>query len=334
MHEVPITWIRHVAAVEGPQSAVVEGALKAAGLPRRVLADDTQRVRDRAYVEFVEAAARLARDDIFGLRLGQSYDLRASGLAGYVSIAAATLGEAFRNATRYGGLNDTAADYALAADGELATFRIETRSAPLRGNRHATEFKVAFIVAACRRWIGGGFRPAELRFAHARASSLREVARAFGCPVRFGADATELVLAADQLALPVRGADPYLLALVMRHADETLTARAARRDGLRARVERLVLRRLPNGAPTAAEVAEALGIGERTFARRLAAEGAPFRRVVEELRRDLARSYLADPNLTLAQIAFLLGYAEQSAFTNAFRRWTGRSPRGFRAAPG
>ena len=333
MYEVPITWIRHVAAVQGPDSPVVEGALQAAGLAQRVLADDTQRIRDRRYVDFIEAAARLARDDLFGLRHGQSYDLRASGLAGYVAIAAGTLGEAFRNATRFGGLNDTAADYALATDGDAARFRIESRSAVLRGNRHATEFKVAFILAACRRWVGGGFHPLELRFAHTRASSLKEVARLLGCPVRFGAEATELVVGADQLALPVRGADPYLLALVTRHAEETLAARA-RPEGLRARVERLVLRRLPNGAPTAGEVAAALGIGERTFARRLAAEGAPFRRVVEELRRDLARSYLADPELTLAQIAYLLGYAEQSAFTNAFRRWTGRSPRASRAAAG
>ena len=137
---------------------MVQGALRAAGLPLRVLTDDTQRVRDRRYVDFLDAAARLARDDVFGLRLGQSYDIRASELAAYVSIAAATLGDAFRNATRYGALNDTAAEYALSEDGNVASFRIESRSAPLRGNCHAAEFKVGFIVAACRRWVGSAFR--------------------------------------------------------------------------------------------------------------------------------------------------------------------------------
>jgi AraC-like DNA-binding protein len=118
---------------------------------------------------------------------------------------------------------------------------------------------------------------------------------------------------------------------VTRHAEAALVAAGGARHGdLRARVERFVLEGLPKGAPTLADVADALGMGERTLARRLAGEGAPFRRIVDELRRDLAKGYLADPELSLSQIAYLLGYSEQSAFTNAFRRWTGRPPRRFR----
>ena len=139
------------------------------------------------------------------------------------------------------------------------------------------------------------------------------------------------MIGADQLALPVRLADPFLLAMLVRHAEAALAARPAGPDRLRGTVERLVLGRLTNGAPTAGDVADALGIGERTLARRLTAEGAPFRQLVDELRLDLARSYLADPELSLAQVAYLLGYADQSAFSNAFKRWTGRSPRRFRA---
>ena len=139
------------------------------------------------------------------------------------------------------------------------------------------------------------------------------------------------MLSSGQLDLPVRGADPHLLALVTGHAEAALAKagqRAARRPA--GRVERVVLEALPRGTPTLGAVAEALGIGERTLARRLAGEGASFRRIVDELRRDMATGYLADPELSLAQIAYLLGYAEQSAFTSAFRRWTGRSPRRFR----
>ena len=102
-------------------------------------------------------------------------------------------------------------------------------------------------------------------------------------------------------------------------------------DSLRSRVERLVLR-------AAAQGRAGRGRGRRGARARRAhlhppagAEGAPFRRLVEELRRDAARSYLRDAGLTLAQVAYLLGYAEQSAFTAAFRRWTGQSPGRFRA---
>jgi AraC-like DNA-binding protein len=331
VYEVPTGWVRHAADRLGDESTVMRGAMRHAGLPLRLLSDGSEAVRCTAFVAFLEQAALLAEDDLLGFNLGLSYDLRASGLAGYVAIASATVREAMANIVRYGALRDTSAVYAIEdADGTV-NFRIDSRSAHMRGSRQATEFKAALVLAACHRWIGPAFRPVEMRFAHPRAAARRAIERQFNCPVRFAAEVTEMILSPDQMDLPVRGADPHLLALVTRHAEAALAVAGATRHGdLRARVERAVLEALPKGGPTLAVVADALGVGERTLARRLAGEGAPFRQIVDELRRDLAKGYLADPELSLSQIAYLLGYAEQSAFTNAFRRWTGRPPRRFR----
>lgn len=327
---MPVTWIRHVAEQTGPRSSVILGAFRAAGFSPRLLEDGTASVEARQFAVFMERAARLAEDGVFGLRVGRTYDLRASGLVAYTALASGTLGQGLRNAVRYGAMNDTGARYALLIEGETARFQIESEDAHLRSSRQANEFKVAFIFAAMRRWLDDSFRPVCLRFSHVRASERREVERLFGCPVEFGCDATEMLLRTEQLALPVRGADPYLLGVLTRHADEFMAERAPRRDSFRARVERLALQALPRSVPTARQIAGQLGVGERTFARRLATEGASFRQVLDELRRDLALSYLADPALTLSEIAYLLGYAEQSAFTSAFRRWTGQSPRRYR----
>jgi len=333
VYEVPTGWVRHAADRLGDESTVMRGAMRHAGLPLRLLSDGSEAVRCTAFVAFLEQAALLAEDDLLGFNLGLSYDLRASGLAGYVAIASATVREAMANIVRYGALRDTSAVYAIEdADGAV-NFRMDSRSAHMRGSRQATEFKAALVLAACHRWIGPGFRPVEMRFAHPRAAARRVIERQFNCPVRFAAEVTEMILSPDQMDLPVRGADPHLLALVTRHAEAALAVAGATRHGdLRARVERAVLEALPKGAPTLAAVADALGVGERTLARRLAGEGAPFRQIVDELRRDLAKGYLADPELSLSQIAYLLGYAEQSAFTTAFRRWTGQSPGRYRAA--
>jgi len=331
VYEVPTGWVRHAADRLGDESSVLLGAMRDAGLPRRVLTDGSEAVRCNVFVTFLEQAARRAADDLLGFKLGLSYDLRASGLAGYVAIASATVREALTNAVRYGALRDTSAVYALEDGDGLVRFRMDSRSAHMRGSRQATEFKAALVLAACHRWVGAGFRPLEMRFAHPRGAAQRAIEREFNCPVRFAAEATEMVLSPEHLDLPVRGADPHLLALLTGHAEAALAeAGSARHGALRARVERMVLEVLPKGAPTLGQVADGLGIGERTLARRLAGEGASFRQIVDEVRRDLAKGYLADPELSLAQIAYLLGYAEQSAFTNAFRRWTGRPPRRFR----
>ena len=337
MYEVPTGWLHHLAGWLGPESPAFVGAMRAVGLPRRLLSGDGEgdRLRCAEFVALLEQAALLAGDDLLGLNLGLGYDLRAAGLPGYVAIAAPTVRVAMANAARYGALRDTSAIYGLETGDGVALFRIESHSARMRASRHATEFKVGLVLAACRRWIGAGFRPIELRFAHLRAAGQRAVTRRLNCPVRFGAELTEMVLHADQLDLPVRGADPHLLELVTRHAEAALAGAAARQGGdLAARVERVVVDALPKGTPTLAEVAGALGIGERTLARRLAGEGLRFRDLVDSLRRDLAKNYLADPELSLSQIAYLLGYSEQSAFTSAFRRWTGQPPRRFRRAPG
>jgi AraC-like DNA-binding protein len=87
-------------------------------------------------------------------------------------------------------------------------------------------------------------------------------------------------------------------------------------------VERL----LPHGKAKAQTVAKALALSVRTLSRRLADEGTTFGEIVDQLRRSLALQYLKEPGMSLAQIAWLLGYEGSTSFNHAFKRWTGRSP--------
>jgi AraC-like DNA-binding protein len=96
-------------------------------------------------------------------------------------------------------------------------------------------------------------------------------------------------------------------------------------------VENAILPLLPHGEAQSAEIARRLGVSARTFARKLAAEGVTFSDVLESLKSHLARRYLDDESLSISQIAWLLGYQEVSAFTHAFKRWTGQTPREARA---
>lgn len=332
MYVVPLAWIAHVAAVRGYDAPDVLGGLRAADLSPRTLDRPGTFVTARQFAAFIEEAARIAGEDFYGLDVGRRYDVRASGIVAYVSLACATVRESLRNACRFGTISDTSADYALNEKAGEAFFRLETRSPQIRMSRHATEFKVAMVLEACRVWVGPALRPKEAHLSVTRSGSLREAERRLGCTARYGMEATGLVFAATQLDLAPRMSDPYLLDLLERVATECFAKRPPVPDAFRIRVERLLLDALPKGTPTAGQVANALGISERTLARRLGAEGAPFGQVLDDLRRDMALGYLDDPGISLSQVAYLLGYGDQSAFSNAFRRWTGRSPSQFRAA--
>jgi AraC-like DNA-binding protein len=131
--------------------------------------------------------------------------------------------------------------------------------------------------------------------------------------------------------VPVVSADPYLNELLTRNFEQAL-ARRRRRNGFRSEVENAMIRQLPHGSANATDIARTLGMSARTFARRLADEGTTFSDIRGAVRRALARQYLADRGVSISQVAWLLGYREVSAFTHAFKRWTGRTPRQARAA--
>jgi AraC-like DNA-binding protein len=97
-------------------------------------------------------------------------------------------------------------------------------------------------------------------------------------------------------------------------------------EALRTRVENAMSSMLPHGRVRAEDVARSLGMSKRTLARKLAAEGSSFNEILQDLRRDLAIRYLDDRKLHVSKIAWLLGFHEVSAFTHAFRRWTGKRP--------
>ena len=110
-----------------------------------------------------------------------------------------------------------------------------------------------------------------------------------------------------------------------------MLARRAGDDDLVARAERWVVDNLHTGHVGATRLARALGMSERTLARRLAEDGLTPAGLVDDLRRRLADRYLAARGFPLGRITYLLGYSDLSAFTRAFRRWTGRTPSEWRA---
>ena len=147
----------------------------------------------------------------------------------------------------------------------------------------------------------------------------------------FASEHDDVVFARGASQLRLVNADPYLNELLVRSCEEVLSHQARSASSIRVRVENTLAPLLPHGTARAGEVARALGMSERTLARRLAEEDLTFLAVLEDMRKDLALHYLADASLSISRIAWLLGYQEVSGFTHAFRRWTGQAPTQIRA---
>ena len=218
----------------------------------------------------------------------------------------------------------------IASSGRLSSvpggqrFEILTRFGHTPPPRQGRDF-VLLSMLRFLRWIAGReLRPLAVEFAHVTPANPQAYADAFGSALRFGAPAYALLLSDDDLNAPLVTSNPLLAELHDRYVQERM--RSLREDELVAQLRRLLVQALPDGEPSRTRMARQLGIGERTLQRRLGALDLSFQGLLDQVRQQLAETYLADGRLKLAEVALLLGFADQAAFTHAFSRWTGMPP--------
>ena len=168
-----------------------------------------------------------------------------------------------------------------------------------------------------------------MRFAHRAPRDSRDHERFFGAPLRFATGENALVLPAALLDLPCHRNDPSLLSLLDRYAADRLGESQGTTFADRARAA--LSEDLQSGNVTAHRLAARLKVSVRTLHRTLAAESTSYRQLLDKLRLDLAERHLLDDRLSVAEVAFLVGFSELSAFHRAFKRWTGHTPATFRA---
>jgi len=315
-------------------AGIAPGPLLArAGLTTAQIADRKARVTAQSQIRFLELAAVASGDDLLGFHLAQDCELRELGLLYYVLASSETLGDALSKAVRYSGIVNEGVRLHWRKGRETGIgFRYV--NVERRGDRQHIELWFTIIVRLARQLTNRRLVPNRVRVTHQGRKMPAEFRSFLGCDIEFAAGADEVVFSRDVLQMPVVGADLYLNDLLTRYCDEALTHRSdSRVITLRHEVENAIAPLLPHGKASAAEIARRLGLSQRTLARRLAGEGLSFSQILHELKLDLATRYLRE-GLTVSRIAWLLGYHEVSAFTHAFKRWTGKSPRQLRLQDG
>jgi AraC-like DNA-binding protein len=299
--------------------------LPKASLTADELNDAQVRIRAASQVALLNQVAKAIDDDLLGFHLAKTADLREAGLIYFVLASSATFGEALERARRYSTIANEALRLECLAGGEVG-IRYSCVGIPRHTDRHQIEFWMTAFVRIARELTAARIVPVWASLVHLRSSGSAELEAFFGCPITFGAEEDIIIYSRGLDDHPLLGADPYLHELLVGYCEQALAHRHRPAEALRTLVENAITPLLPHGKTQVSEVAHALGLSQRTLARRLAADGLTFSKILDELRVDLARRYLTEPALTISQIAWLLGFQEVSAFTHAFRRWTGQTP--------
>lgn len=283
------------------------------------------------YCKVLEEAARQTGCANFGLRYGQQFQPQALGLLGYIGLCSATLEDALINFSRAFPFHQHSTLIELVDQGECYRFDYQVRHGAINERRQDAELTMGMAMNLVRHVLGPDWAPRQVAFEHARPEDWHEHRDAFHADVSFEQGCNSLLIPKRELvgkAMP--GSDPILLMLIkdaIRQLGDT-----GGETSLLDRARQTILATLHLGEPALDEIAHNLGLSEWALQRKLREYGLSFTQLVDQIRQDSAIAHLKQQNLSVTQLASMLGYSETSAFSRAFKRWFGLSPRQWRSA--
>ncbi len=302
------------------------------GIDPKELEDQDNRIPLAKYVSLMRAGKELCNDPALALHFGEAFGMDELSIVGLIGGACETMADAFEQLNRYSRL---IADGVAAGDrlvlsriaGQL--WLIDTRKNP-NDFPETTEASFARMVCASRQFGSARFVKA-VHVTHAAPAYRAEYDRIFQMPVIFESDKNALLMTDDSwLTLKPPLPSRYVFGILSERA-EALLKSLEKSKSTRGRVESVLMPILHTGKASVDMVASKLGVSRQILYRNLKAEGVTFEKVLEELRHKLALHYLNGKKVSVNETAYLVGFSEPAAFSRAFKRWTGSSPRAARS---
>jgi AraC-like DNA-binding protein len=307
------------------RGVAADALLRALEIEPAHLADPERRVPFSCMVAAWELAMRSARDEGLPVAVGCLASIERYGVLGYALYTRPTAGEALRALGRYHDLINDSGRWAIGEDGAGTTVITWQRSGDGGlGERAANEQVLSAFAAFGGAIAEGGLNLRWVRFRHPAPRRTSAHEQHFAVPIHWGAGCDAIGVPTSELARTPRGADPILAGYFVTAADEALR-RVASDTSWSGQVARVISDALASGIPSLAEVARALGVSERTARRRLSSEHEKFEVLIARVQQERATELLRG-TAPLRDVAFALGFSDATAFSRAYRRWTGRAP--------
>ncbi|MDM7914128.1 MAG: AraC family transcriptional regulator [Candidatus Eisenbacteria bacterium] len=298
--------------------------LEEAGISRASLDDPDARLPGPVVLSIWNALRDRTADPVLQLTAPVSLPFGAYRVIDYLVAASATVGDGVRRFARFFRLIADAVTLEVRRTGheyQLCLERSDGGAVP----PVYVDYVFAALVGRTRMRIRPDLRVLRVDLRQPAPQATAPYVEVFRAPVRFGADADRLCFTEEEWNAPTESGDAALARLLEEHARILAQRIPQAPPGFRTEVQKAIASTLPEGG-SAVEVARALHVSVRTLQRKLVEIGTTFREMSDSVRAQLAEEYLTDPQVSIAEVAFLLGFSDQSAFHRAFRRRTGESP--------
>ena len=306
------------------------------GLEPAAPPDPERHVRAGLYIELWARVMEAVDDATFAARTGMAFELGALEGFGFLAMSCSTLAQAYERTRAYRALYNVGAAWELEpAQRGVQRMRWEpwlVHGAPEPGWRGMNEYQVAEMLASVRTLVAEpSLVPLRICFRHCPGPDCARLAAVYGRAPEHGAEFDGFEVHEELLARPLAFSNAAMRAYFERQCGEAL-AKFETDAAVTGKVRQQLARGMDGQLPSMAQVARAVGLSARSLHRALEAEGTQWSMLVDDVRCEFARRYLARRSLAIGEVSYLVGFSDTSAFFKAFKRWTGKSPGEYRAA--
>lgn len=307
-----------------------DALLRSVGIAPNSPVDPSHMISDSEYYAFLERiAAEEEHPATLPLRAGAAMRSDDYGAFGLAWKSALDLRGSYQRAERYARVLTSVATYEVIATDQGAFMHLHRFGERRLGMRLSNEATIASIATISNEVSTKAFKPIAVYFKHSPPKSIESHEKFFECPVHFDANKDALLVSKETLQTPNKLGDVSISKFFETHLQSELS-KFEDDTALHRQVRNHVSQSLSEGVPALSDIAGRLGMSGRTLQRRLTDLGYSYQTLVDEARRQLAQQLLQQTGFSIVEISFLTGFSEQSAFTRAFKRWAGQTPRSFR----
>lgn len=294
-----------------------------AGLDTALLTNFDQMISGEVLTRLYDLSAKELSCPSFCLLLSQRQTISVLGPVGLMMRQSLTFLEAYKALEKYIHLRSEAGTFSLEVNNQIAIIKYIPH---IHGEDHCRQISDLSLGIGCsliRLYFGKGWNPRAVYFQHQAPPDLAPYTMLFHAPISFQQEFNGLVFDANLLKATIGTFEPEIKQFLGSYLD---ALKRSRKRDIVSQVSLLIRDLLPKGACSLKNIAQLMGLKERALQRRLYKENISFQQILDQVRQQIAKEFLSSPNTNLTNLAQILGYADLSTFSKAFKLWFGTSP--------
>ncbi|MBZ6074983.1 AraC family transcriptional regulator [Microvirga puerhi] len=303
--------------------------IRQVGLEPSLFSDSDNMVQQTAMNRLLPLCVTRTSCSHFGLLVGKRATIRSLGLVGRLMQHSETVSDAVNTLVSHMQVQDRVVVPSFTINDDIALLTLSVYRPQTESANQISDITLAATVNALRSLCGASWNPTEVFLPRTAPRDREPFWRHYLAPVRFNHDTATIAFPKQDLDIRITGADPLLRDMLEQRIQQLAGPQGM---DIKDDIRRLLRTRLGNGPCSADEIAKVFAMHRRTLSRHLRDGGVTYRALTSEMRFDIARQMIENTDVSLSEIALILGYSELSAFTRAFRSWSGQTPSAWRNA--